>query len=124
MNRLAMTSALSLLLLASTAVLVPGVATPPAAMVIRPLQRHVVVYALPQQDGFRIDREHGVVLVRWRSGVYAYVLADGKAAFGGGGTMDRLEIERSGDAVTVDLGVRYRRSDEPEAWSSAMILLD
>ncbi len=124
MNRLAMTSALSLLLLASTAVLVPGVATPPAAMVIPPVHRHVVVYTLPQQDGIRIDREHGVVLVRWRSGVYAYVLADGAAAFGGSGTMDRLDIERTGDAVTVDLGVRYHRSDDPMAWSAAMVLLD
>jgi hypothetical protein len=123
-NRLAMTSALSLLLLASTTVLVPGVATPPAAMVIPPVHRHIVVYSLPQQDGFRIDREHGVLLVRWRSGVYAYVLADGVTAFGSGGTMDRLDIERTGDAVTVDLGARYRRSDDPEAWSSAMILLD
>jgi len=52
------------------------------------------------------------------------VLADGEAAFGGGGTMDRLDIERSGEAVTVDLGVRYRRSDDPEAWSSAIVLLD
>jgi hypothetical protein len=119
-----MTSTLSLLLLVSTSVLVPGETPAPAAMVIPPVQRHLVVYPLPHQDGLRIDREHGVVLVRWRSAIYAYALADGGTDFGGVGTMDRLDIERTGNAVTVDLGVRYRRAEDPAAWNAAMVLLD
>ena len=124
MNRLAMTSTLSLLLLVSTAVLVPGVTTAPAAMVLPPVQRHLVVYPLPRQDGLKLDREHGVVLVRWRNALYAYALADSGAAFGTTATMDRLELERSGDAVTVDLGVRYHRADNPARWNAAMVLLE
>lgn len=124
MNRLAMTSALSLFLLGSTAVLVPGTTPAPAAMVIPPVHHHLVVYPLPRQDGTRVDREHGVVLVRWRNALYAYALGDAAAGSGTIATMDRLELERSGDAVTVDLGVRYRRVDNPAGWNAAMLLLE
>ena len=104
---------------AVAALLLAAAASLPAAVTRHPITRRLVVYPLPATDTVRIDAKHDVILVRSHRAVYAFV----RSSLRRGALLDRLGIQLSGDAVTVDLHEVYRQSRDPAGWSAAMALM-
>lgn len=126
-----------------------------AAMPVRIARRvggtaETKTYALPASDGAEIDRDAGVILVRWQSNVYAFNLScphqntalrwdDGDRRFRcpkhhseyqpdgtfikGRATrgMDRFPISRQGGNVVVDLDHMIKQTDDMAAWQAAVV---
>ena len=105
--------------LAVAALLLVAAASLSAAVTRAPVPRRLVVYPLPAKDGVRIDATHDVILVRWRRAVYAFA----RSSLRRGTTLDRLGIQLSGDAVTVDLREVYHQDKDPVGWNGAMALI-
>jgi Rieske Fe-S protein len=109
-------------------------------------------YPIPAGDSVNIDRDHQVMLVRYRAAVYAFNLScpheaaalrwrqkDGRfqcprheskyrpdgVFITGRATRhtDRLGIRRDGDAVAVDLSRMYRSDTDAAGWSAAVVTL-
>lgn len=112
-----------------------------------------VTYPLPTADGTMIDREHQVILVRWRGNVYAFALScphqrtalrwrpddnrfqcpKHKSKYEPDGTfisgratrgMDRYAVRRDGETIIVDTATLYRQDQQTAAWTSARISLE
>jgi len=111
-----------------------------------------VSYPVPAADGVTIDREHEVILVRWKGTIYAFALScphqntalrwrDGdtqfqcpkhKSRYQPDGTfisgkatrnMDRLAIRRQGKLVVVDRSRVYRNDKQASTWRAAAVRL-
>ncbi|HXV17374.1 MAG TPA: Rieske (2Fe-2S) protein, partial [Gemmatimonadaceae bacterium] len=109
-------------------------------------------YALPAADGADIDKDEGVILVRWQGNVYAFNLScphqrtalrwneqdkqfqcpkhhskyDPKGTFITGRatrSMDRLAITRQGANVVVDIDTMYKEDEDTAQWNSAFVKL-
>ena len=107
-------------------------------------------YPLPAADGATIDRDNEVILVRWQGCVYAFALScphqrtalrwqEGEARFQcpkhksryrpdgtfieGRATrgLDRFVVRREGGDVVVDLARLLKQTDDPDAWSAAVV---
>ncbi len=110
------------------------------------------VYALPTEDGVLIDRERAVILARFRSRVYAFVLwcphqrtalrwqeeagrfecpkhhskyqPTGQFIEGRATLgMDRYALRRQGDTVVVDLGTVSQQDKDSTTWAAAVLEL-
>jgi Rieske Fe-S protein len=109
-------------------------------------------YPIPETDGATIDKEHEVILVRWKGSMYAFRLScphqrtalkwregDGrfqcpkhKSKYQPDGTfisgratrgMDRYAIRRSGAKAIVDLSTVYQEDKSKSGWTSAVVRL-
>lgn len=109
-------------------------------------------YAIPAADGAQIDKDNGVILVRWQGAVYAFNLScphqntalrwndsanrfqcpkhhsqyqpDGEFIEGRATRgMDRLGITRSGTNVMVDLDSMYQQDEDPNGWAAQVVKL-
>jgi Rieske Fe-S protein len=109
-------------------------------------------YPLPSEDGVQIDRDNGVILVRWLKSVYAFSLrcphqnttlrwldkdehfqcpkhrseyaADGDYMSGRATRgMDRYAIRLDGKTVIVDTAVLFDQSKDEKGWTSAAVSL-
>jgi Rieske Fe-S protein len=107
-------------------------------------------YPLPAGDGVNIDKNSGVILVRYQGKVIAFNLAcphentalrwkqgngkfecpkhnsrytpDGKFIDGRATrNMDRLAISRDGAGVVVDLSKMIKSDEKPAEWAAAML---
>lgn len=107
-------------------------------------------YALPAADGADIDKDEGVILVRWQGNVYAFNLScphqntalrwnEGEHRFQcpkhhsqyqpdgtfitGRATrgMDRFPVTRSGNDVVVDIDHMIKQTENMAAWQAAVI---
>ncbi len=107
-------------------------------------------YAIPAQDGADIDKDEGVILVRWQGSMYAFNLScphqntalrwnEGEHRFQcpkhhsqytpdgtfitGRATrgMDRFPITRQGNNVVVDVDHMIKQTDNMAAWQAAVI---
>lgn len=116
-------------------------------------RRTSVQYPIPLKDGVSIDTANEVILCRYQSRVFAFVLAcphqntalralkDSKGFqcprhkskyqpdgvfISGKATrnMDRLAIARSGDRVVVDMEVAYASDSQPREWAAAMVTVE
>lgn len=111
-----------------------------------------VTYPIPEKDGVQIDKDNGVILVRWLGSVYAFALscphqntslawlekderfqcpkhrsqysADGYFISGRATRgMDRYGISRKDKAVVVDLAVLKKESDDKKGWEATCVTL-
>lgn len=109
-------------------------------------------YAIPAADGAEIDKDAGVILVRWQGTVYAFNLScphqntalrwnegaqrfqcpkhhsqytpDGTFITGRATRgMDRLPIKRVGNSVEVDVDHMLKQTDDMAAWQAAAVKL-
>ena len=109
-----------------------------------------VKYALPAADGVSIDKVNEVILCRHAGEVYAFALScphqntalkvmpkgagfqcpRHKSKYQPNGTfvsgratrnMDRLQITRDGDTITVDPAVAFESDTDPAKWAAAVI---
>jgi Rieske Fe-S protein len=109
-----------------------------------------VTYPLPAADGATIDRDNEVILVRWKSAVYAFALScphqntalkwldsdqrfqcpkhkskyqpDGEFISGRATrNMDRFAIRKEGQNVVVDLDRLYQSDKQKPEWGQAMV---
>ena len=107
-------------------------------------------YAIPAQDGADIDKDEGVILVRWQGSVYAFNLScphqntalrwnEGEHRFQcpkhhsqyqpdgtfitGRATrgMDRFPVRREGNNVVVDIDHMIKQTDDMAAWQAAVV---
>jgi Rieske Fe-S protein len=107
-------------------------------------------YPIPAQDGVQIDEDNQVILVRWKSEVYAFNLScphqraalrwhdsndqfecpkhhskyqpDGTYISGRATrSMDRFSLTRTGDNVTVDVNAMHKADVDPAGWKAAAI---
>ncbi len=107
-------------------------------------------YAIPAQDGADIDKDEGVIIVRWQGSVYGFNLScphqntalrwnDGEHRFQcpkhhsqytpdgtfitGRATrgMDRFPIRREGNNVVVDIDHMIKQTDDMAAWQAAVV---
>jgi Rieske Fe-S protein len=107
-------------------------------------------YPIPGADGATIDRDAGVILVRYQGSLYAFNLScphqntalhwlpddgrfqcpkhkskyqpDGKFISGRATrNMDRFAIKRDGNKVVVDLDQLFRSDKQPDAWAGAVL---
>ena len=112
--------------------------------------RETKTYAIPAADGADIDKDAGVILVRWQGSVIAFNLScphqntalrwnqgeqrfqcpkhhsqytpDGTFITGRATRgMDRMPITRAGNTVVVDLDHIIKQSDDMAAWQAAVI---
>ncbi|WP_461411802.1 QcrA and Rieske domain-containing protein [Gemmatimonas sp.] len=112
--------------------------------------RGPVKYALPAADGVSIDKVNEVILCRHAGEVYAFALScphqntalkvmpkgagfqcpRHKSKYQPNGTfvsgratrnMDRLQITRDGDTITVDPAVAFESDTDPAKWAAAVI---
>ncbi|HXC24778.1 MAG TPA: Rieske (2Fe-2S) protein [Gemmatimonadaceae bacterium] len=110
------------------------------------------VYAIPDKDGVQIDKDAGIILVRWLGSVYAFSLscphqntaltwldkeerfqcpkhrsqysADGYFIRGRATRgMDRYAITRDKNTVIVDLSTLKKQSDDKDAWEATAVKL-
>ena len=110
------------------------------------------VYTVPDKDGVQIDKDTGVILVRWLGSIYAFSLscphqntsltwldkeerfqcpkhrsqysADGYFIRGRATRgMDRYAISRDKNTVTVDLSILKKQSDDKDAWEATAVKL-
>ena len=111
-----------------------------------------LTYPIPTADGATIDRDNEVILVRFKSVIYAFALScphqnttlrwmasDGrfqcpkhKSKYQPDGiflsgkatrNMDRHPVRKSGKLVSVNLAVLYRSDKNPTEWSQARLPL-
>ena len=111
-----------------------------------------LTYPIPTADGATIDRDNEVILVRFKSVIYAFALScphqnttlrwmasDGrfqcpkhKSKYQPDGiflsgkatrNMDRHPVRKSGKLVSVNLAVLYRSDKNPTEWSQATLPL-
>jgi nitrite reductase/ring-hydroxylating ferredoxin subunit len=116
------------------------------------IDRSSISYAIPTGNSVSIDRHNEVILVRWDNAVYAFALscphqntalrwleADGrfqcpkhKSKYRPDGTfmsgratrgMDRYSLQRQQDMVVVDVATLHKQTDDPDAWTAAVIHL-
>ncbi len=109
-----------------------------------------VSYPLPPADGVTIDKDHEVILVRWKAAVYAFALScphqntalrwrEGssefqcpkhKSRYQADGTfvsgkatrhMDRYPLKRAGKTVVVDTRALLRADKQAAAWAGARV---
>ena len=109
-------------------------------------------YGVPPADGAQIDKDNGVILVRWQNAVYAFNLScphqntalrwddrdhefncpkhhsrftpDGGYIAGSGRAtrnMDRLDIQRDGANVIVDIDKVYQEDTDGPQWAAAVV---
>jgi nitrite reductase/ring-hydroxylating ferredoxin subunit len=117
----------------------------------RKLNRGVIAFPVPAQDGVQFDKDQELILVRNQGHVYAFALScphqntalrwvdEGrfqcpkhKSKYEPDGTfisgratrnMDRYAIKRGGEEVEVDLEVLYRNDKQPAEWTAAVVVL-
>lgn len=111
-----------------------------------------LTYPVPAADGVTIDREHEVILVRWKGSVYAFALScphqntalrwrgsdsqfqcpKHKSRYQPDGTfvrgkatrnMDRYAIRRQGKSVVVNRARVFRNDKQVATWRAAAIRL-
>jgi Rieske Fe-S protein len=109
-----------------------------------------LTYPVPAADGATIDRDHEVILVRWKGAVYAFSLscphqhtalkwADGDSRFqcpkhkskyqpdgtfiSGRATrnMDRFALRKSGRNVVVNVAQLFRNDKQAGPWAAAKV---
>lgn len=130
-----------------------AVALPLALVTGREAEAGSVSYPIPSADGVTVDREHEVILVRWKSAVYAFALScphqhtalkwlaapdarfqcpkhksryqpDGSFISGRATRhMDRYAIRKAGKTVVVNLGQLYRNDQQAGAWGGAKVVV-
>lgn len=112
--------------------------------------RGPVKYALPTADGVSIDSTNDVILCRHAQEVYAFALScphqntalkvmpkgagfqcpRHKSKYQPNGTfvsgratrnMDRLQITRDGDTITVDPAIAFESDTDPAKWAAAVV---
>lgn len=113
---------------------------------------NVKTYSIPATDSVQIDHDADVIIVRWENAVYAFNLScphqntalrwvdaahrfqcpkhksqytptgefiTGRATRG----MDRLDVERDGNGLVVNLDSLHRQDKDPAGWSAAVVRL-
>jgi Rieske Fe-S protein len=134
-----------------------GTASPSAALTValgRPLEASGadLTYPIPAADGATVDRDNGVIVVRFQGKVFAFNLScphenaavrwkpavnrfecsrhdsrydPGGVYMGGRATrnMDRFAVKRSGDALVVDVSRLIQSDTQKAQWDAAAVTL-
>lgn len=109
-----------------------------------------ITYAIPAADGVQIDKDNEVILVRWKSEIYAFNLScphqrtalrwnDAEKEFqcpkhkskyqptgdfiSGRATrgMDRFALQHNGNNIVVDVDNMYREDEDGAQWKAAVV---
>ncbi|HET9424620.1 MAG TPA: Rieske (2Fe-2S) protein [Gemmatimonadaceae bacterium] len=110
------------------------------------------VYSLPASDSIQVDVDNEVIIARWQNRVYAFstkcphkgaklewranekkiFCPKHKARFDADGqhfsgrrsrSLDRYDLARAGDSVTVNVDALRREDRDAEAWKAAVVVL-